>query len=162
MIVNTFTNGRLTSSVGTRAPFGISNSTSDIHNFTEIANGIVRNIVSSGSVRIGKGGITVTDGDSITIGNGSVSTSTATQNPRKRKVDEEKDPLSLLDLEGPTTETDIERLQCSICLENEKNVKLLPCNHLCVCISCARRLYETPKCPICREKIEGGEVVFIS
>ena len=41
----------------------------------------------------------------------------------------------------------VDRLDCVICLENERNVLVHSCNHLCMCTSCAEKETE---CPICR------------
>ncbi|KAJ5071639.1 hypothetical protein M0811_10048 [Anaeramoeba ignava] len=37
--------------------------------------------------------------------------------------------------------------ECVICLENRRNVVLIPCRHMCVCQKC---LHHIDKCPICR------------
>jgi hypothetical protein len=67
-------------------------------------------------------------------------------------------------LEGIATEASDETPEnqiCSICLMNIKNVLLVPCNHICSCVDCARKI-ESPvlDCPICRGRIERMEVVY--
>jgi len=37
--------------------------------------------------------------------------------------------------------------ECVICLSDDKQVTLLPCRHMCVCLVCLRQI---DKCPICR------------
>jgi hypothetical protein len=69
--------------------------------------------------------------------------------------------FSLLALEGHAEKSDVESVQCSVCLENKKNVLFQPCRHICLCVDCARSLHEKPECPMCRARITGAEVVFI-
>lgn len=49
---------------------------------------------------------------------------------------------------------------CTICIEREKNILLLPCKHLCLCRKCFKdnNLYE---CPMCRTPIESHLDVFL-
>ncbi|KAK2155449.1 hypothetical protein LSH36_240g03028 [Paralvinella palmiformis] len=42
---------------------------------------------------------------------------------------------------------------CIICLDNGREVVLLECGHVCLCVDCARALPEPRKCPICRGTI---------
>jgi hypothetical protein len=47
---------------------------------------------------------------------------------------------------------------CVVCLENQKEVLLIPCQHKAICLSCRRKIEKTTnKCPICRT-----EVIFYS
>jgi predicted GIY-YIG superfamily endonuclease len=40
---------------------------------------------------------------------------------------------------------------CTVCLENPRSIVVMPCNHLCMCTECAKRVMTTsPLCPICR------------
>ena len=39
---------------------------------------------------------------------------------------------------------------CDICMDAPKEIVLLPCNHMCSCVKCSKRL---SVCPICRSKI---------
>jgi len=41
-------------------------------------------------------------------------------------------------------------MHCSVCLENERNVVLMPCRHLCCCSVCSRQL---ALCPVCKAVI---------
>lgn len=41
--------------------------------------------------------------------------------------------------------------ECVVCLENTKEVLLLPCRHMCVCTTC---LAHIDKCPVCRSQFE--------
>ena len=52
-----------------------------------------------------------------------------------------------------------ESRQCTICLENEKNIMFLPCKHLFCCSSCASQLTE---CSICRKSFKAFVGVFNS
>ena len=53
--------------------------------------------------------------------------------------------------------------ECCMCLEKTKNIVLVPCNHLCVCESCAEDLMKNPKasCPLCRATVEKIIKVFL-
>jgi hypothetical protein len=48
---------------------------------------------------------------------------------------------------------------CTICYENEIKVLLKPCNHLCVCSNCSKKI---DNCPMCRENIFAKEEVNFS
>ena len=53
---------------------------------------------------------------------------------------------------------------CVICLNERKTVVLLPCKHLCVCVSCSKNLRnanQNETCPICRTEIESLLEVFL-
>ena len=44
---------------------------------------------------------------------------------------------------------------CVICLENQSNVAVLPCRHLCLCKECASSMISHgSKCPMCRKTIQ--------
>lgn len=56
------------------------------------------------------------------------------------------------------------RRACVVCCEKSRRILLRPCNHVCMCAACARRLYETRRlevCPVCRASVSGVELVFI-
>ena len=40
---------------------------------------------------------------------------------------------------------------CVVCFENEINMLLKPCNHLCTCENCTKKI---DSCPMCRKKIK--------
>lgn len=44
-----------------------------------------------------------------------------------------------------------EQILCVICFEQRKNVMLIPCKHLCICIGCKNNTKEL--CPLCRTPI---------
>jgi hypothetical protein len=69
--------------------------------------------------------------------------------------------FSLLMLEGNSEKSEVDGMQCAMCLEHKKNVLLKPCRHVCLCVECARSLHDKPACPVCRGVITGAEVVFI-
>ena len=49
---------------------------------------------------------------------------------------------------------------CVICLTDDAACMIMrPCNHLCACQGCARRLVNRP-CPICRRHVRSVERVF--
>lgn len=43
---------------------------------------------------------------------------------------------------------------CSVCLSNPRNVVLLNCGHICVCVECYAALPSPKKCPMCREHVQ--------
>lgn len=47
---------------------------------------------------------------------------------------------------------------CSVCLENEKCILLVPCNHLCLCETCSNHLND---CPLCKTRITNKLKVFL-
>ena len=52
-----------------------------------------------------------------------------------------------------------ESLMCKVCMENQIDVVLLECGHLCVCSGCATKL---STCPICRGPIKSTLHVYAS
>jgi len=67
-------------------------------------------------------------------------------------------------ISGEDVETDIERLECAVCKENEKVVMVTPCNHMCFCIGCANAAIDKgisdAKCPVCRGDVKEFVKVF--
>ena len=58
-------------------------------------------------------------------------------------------------LSTPQPTLDATRI-CVACMENEKNVLLLPCKHVCLCKGCTEQIMfgcEQPLCPVCRVPI---------
>lgn len=45
---------------------------------------------------------------------------------------------------------------CAICYEHEIHILIKPCNHLCVCIGCSKKI---DACPMCREIIISKEFI---
>lgn len=43
---------------------------------------------------------------------------------------------------------------CVVCLQEERNVVLLNCGHICVCVNCAELLPQPKVCPVCRAPVE--------
>lgn len=60
---------------------------------------------------------------------------------------------------------------CVVCLERQRNRKLIPCRHVVTCNFCAEKLLEgytdsdgnfiEPRCPICRSSIDSVESIFL-
>jgi len=50
-------------------------------------------------------------------------------------------------------------LQCVICKERAKEILQEPCNHICVCEACSKKMQET--CPICRQKIVSKRKIYL-
>ena len=50
--------------------------------------------------------------------------------------------------------------QCCICLTHLKNVVLMPCKHLCVCVNCSHHPSLT-SCPLCKTVIELTLSVYL-
>ena len=59
---------------------------------------------------------------------------------------------------------EVSDLLCVICLENYKDMIIVPCGHQCICSKCSYNLLyfsETEyKCPICRKRIDTVIKVF--
>ncbi len=49
---------------------------------------------------------------------------------------------------------------CVICDSNPKNIILRPCNHVCLCEDCVKRL-RGGKCPMCQSKYGAAEKLYI-
>ena len=51
---------------------------------------------------------------------------------------------------------------CSVCMENKKEVYIKPCGHVSTCKKCIINIqYASNKCPICRTEIEGYTPAFV-
>jgi hypothetical protein len=53
---------------------------------------------------------------------------------------------------------------CVICWNDKKTIVLLPCRHLCVCVSCSKKLWNNTQketCPICRNDVENLLEAFV-
>jgi len=56
---------------------------------------------------------------------------------------------------------------CVICMENSKNIVLLPCKHMCLCSICSIEYMNQEsnqgkqKCPLCKEKIKSIMKVYV-
>ena len=80
---------------------------------------------------------------------------------RRREADEESEALqnkyrnNTNDFNDDNNEQNV----CVICLENQRNVVILPCAHLCGCRRC---LLQVPHCPICRGDINSLQRVINS
>jgi len=58
--------------------------------------------------------------------------------------------------ESKTQVENREDKECAVCLTNKIDTFVLPCNHLCLCSSCAKDLktHNNFRCPMCRRNIE--------
>ncbi|CAF1248746.1 unnamed protein product [Rotaria sp. Silwood1] len=53
---------------------------------------------------------------------------------------------------------------CVICCNDRKNIVLLPCRHLCVCVTCSKQLWNNTQkqtCPICRSQVDNRLEIFV-
>lgn len=50
-------------------------------------------------------------------------------------------------------------VRCIVCMENPREVILLPCKHVCLCEDCAEKINR--KCPVCDKRIEGKRAVYL-
>jgi len=73
--------------------------------------------------------------------------------------------VPLVELEGQPVATDADEA-CCVCAENETDIVLLPCAHLCCYVDCARNLgtagASQAKCPICRAHVTHAFKVYSS
>ncbi len=77
---------------------------------------------------------------------------TDSEQPRKRVLDEDNGEIN-------KKQDDIGRkLECVICLSNERSYLITPCNHLCCCATCAGQIQD--HCPICRGSIDSIQRIF--
>lgn len=75
----------------------------------------------------------------------------AAQESTNCKKQEPNEVQESADYKKPITTDDIEdRDLCKICLENELDILVMPCKHLCLCAVCSANL---EKCPMCRTHI---------
>jgi len=51
-----------------------------------------------------------------------------------------------------------QKIACIVCMENEVNCQIFPCNHVSTCVSCCEKL---SACPSCRREITNRTKVFI-
>ena len=51
---------------------------------------------------------------------------------------------------------------CVICLSNPREVVILDCGHICVCLSCAEALPHPQHCPVCRQNVTRVIPVYVS
>ena len=58
----------------------------------------------------------------------------------------------------PTLELPFFQDRCVICMENKPQILILPCLHICHCITCDEEGLMN-KCPMCREKIDRKLVI---
>jgi E3 ubiquitin-protein ligase MUL1 len=52
-----------------------------------------------------------------------------------------------------------ESQQCVVCCENQREIILLPCGHVCLCENCSERIEDY--CPVCRTAIETKATAYI-
>ena len=52
--------------------------------------------------------------------------------------------------------------QCIICYSEDREMILKPCNHICVCQNCCKRIIqESNKCPFCQNQIIQRERIYL-
>lgn len=50
-------------------------------------------------------------------------------------------------------------VRCIVCMENPREIILLPCKHVCLCEDCAEKI--SRMCPVCNKRIEGKRAVYL-
>lgn len=73
--------------------------------------------------------------------------------------------LSSSDL-GKVLENERDKRLCVVCQDQVKNVLVLPCRHMCLCVDCAHELavqrnHARRVCPLCRSRIETVMDVYV-
>lgn len=66
--------------------------------------------------------------------------------------------------EEEVTDESVELLYCKVCRDKIVRVLCEPCNHLCLCISCSRKIGGVridPACPCCKKKIIRFREVYL-
>lgn len=75
---------------------------------------------------------------------------------RVRRMSRRRRPRNPMEIDTPSNSPNTET--CPICLTNTPRVRLSPCNHKCLCCSCATMLMTQGelqrRCPLCRTSIE--------
>lgn len=61
--------------------------------------------------------------------------------------------------ELPSNDSNDDNRQCVVCMNNERDVVLLECGHVCVCSSCVSQLN---LCPMCRRSIDRIVLIYQS
>lgn len=54
----------------------------------------------------------------------------------------------------------LDKFQCVVCMDLQREVVFLDCGHVCCCSDCAGKLAVPAKCPICRAKIRDFKHVL--
>lgn len=86
--------------------------------------------------------------------------------PKESQEDGEKKKnkwkLSLLDLEGTSRQPPRAGLECSVCMDAERDVAFEPCGHVCCCRECSRGLVKTTRslCPQCRAAVRFSRILY--
>ena len=58
---------------------------------------------------------------------------------------------SVFGLKNSHMSGNVEDEKCIICMDNDKNTIIRPCNHMCLCDECAEEVKKNSLlCPICR------------
>jgi hypothetical protein len=78
-----------------------------------------------------------------------------TDNEDDFKPPKPKSPIKVLIKD---TKTEIAELQCVVCLDNKKCMTLNPCQHLCVCFGCSKKI---GNCPVCRTDFDDTKHSYI-
>ncbi|ANF29758.1 iap1 [Catopsilia pomona nucleopolyhedrovirus] len=52
------------------------------------------------------------------------------------------------------------KIECTICLERQRDALLLPCRHFCICVQCFFGLEQ--KCPTCRQDVTDFIKIFVA
>lgn len=50
--------------------------------------------------------------------------------------------------------------QCLVCCQNPREIILLPCGHVCLCLDCSERINDL--CPVCRAEIQTKATAYIA
>lgn len=69
-------------------------------------------------------------------------------------------PASPEERPGPSYHED---KSCAVCMNDTKNMALVPCGHVCLCEACCRAVMSSGsrKCPVCRIGIESTLKVYL-
>ena len=63
-------------------------------------------------------------------------------------------------------ETDVDELQCSICMHHKVGTIIVDCSHICMCVECSLKLVQQKnvgevKCPICYADVKEIKRIYI-
>jgi len=77
---------------------------------------------------------------------------------RAERLEANRNRADAADIRNATSDVDL-RL-CVVCLNNPREVILLPCGHVVVCVDCMERLNGT--CPLCRMSFSRTHAAYVS
>ncbi len=73
------------------------------------------------------------------------------------KIKKQESNFNLKIVYEKSSKKKVEDMFCVVCYENEVCIMIKPCNHLCICVRCSKKMNTI--CPMCRENIIEKEFI---